>query len=208
MKSRWLAVAVIGAVLVWTWPAMPDEPSETAKSSPRSMLGTKSGEVRDDNDLKMELIWCQPGFITMEQVERVEVPIEEDGEMRDDDPDEKPNRKMRTIEKIVSVKVYLTRGYWLGKFEVTRSQWEQVMPSAPWRRFRPLRAGGPDFPAADITWFEAMDFCKALTERERKAGRLPSNWEYTLPTEAQWERAWGDKREIKGVRNRFFRRQP
>jgi hypothetical protein len=71
MKSRWLAVAVVAAALVWTWPAMPDEPSETAKSSPRSMLGTKSVSE-----------WCRDWFqnalpggrdpeVTLQSTERV-----------------------------------------------------------------------------------------------------------------------------------------
>ena len=34
-----------------------------------------------------------------------------------------------------------------------------------------------------------MSFCEKLTEKERTAGRLQRDWEYTLPTEAQWEYA-------------------
>ena len=32
-----------------------------------------------------------------------------------------------------------------------------------------------------------MAFCKKLTNEEQNAGRLPQNYVYTLPTEAQWE---------------------
>ena len=36
---------------------------------------------------------------------------------------------------------------------------------------------------------DATDFCRKLTEQERQAGRLAKDWEYTFPTEAQWEYA-------------------
>src|SRR5580692_7485341 len=30
-----------------------------------SFVGTKAGQVRDDNGLKMKLVWCPPGKFTM-----------------------------------------------------------------------------------------------------------------------------------------------
>ncbi|MBQ7589725.1 MAG: SUMF1/EgtB/PvdO family nonheme iron enzyme [Verrucomicrobia bacterium] len=77
--------------------------------------------------------------------------------------------------------VILTKGYWLGKFEVTQAQYEAVMGKNP-SNFK-----GADLPVERVSWYDATEFCKKLTEIEKEAGRLPDGYEYTLPTEAQWE---------------------
>ena len=77
--------------------------------------------------------------------------------------------------------VTLSRGFWLGKTEVTQAQWQTVMGGNP--SFRK----GETLPVENVSWDDAMAFCRKLTERERAAGRLPEGYSYTLPTEAQWE---------------------
>jgi formylglycine-generating enzyme required for sulfatase activity len=82
--------------------------------------------------------------------------------------------------------VRLTAGYWLGRFEVTRAQWQAVMPAAG----RDVTESvDPETPISLVTWAEAVEFCEKLNAQERAAGRLPAEWAYALPTEAQWEYA-------------------
>jgi formylglycine-generating enzyme required for sulfatase activity len=81
--------------------------------------------------------------------------------------------------------VTLSRGYWLGRTEVTQEQWQTLMEHLP----SPSQFRGSDRPVERVAWVSAMEFCRKLTDRERAAGRLPAGYEYTLPTEAQWEYA-------------------
>jgi formylglycine-generating enzyme required for sulfatase activity len=111
--------------------------------------------------LAMEMLWCKPGTFTMGSPKS-----EKD---RDDDE--------------TQYAVTLTSGFYLGKHEVTQSQWKRVMGSNPsWFK-------GADRPVETVPWHDANSFCEKLTERERKAGRLPAGMSYQLPTEAQWEYA-------------------
>ena len=44
-------------------------------------------------------------------------------------------------------------------------------------------------PVENVSWEEAMAFCRKITERERNAGRLLKGYEYTLPPMWEWEYA-------------------
>lgn len=82
-------------------------------------------------------------------------------------------------------RVLLTRGFWLSTYQVTQAQYEAVMGHNPSTNI----ASGPQAPAENLSWHEALEFCRRLTDRERARGSIPRGWNYTLPTEAQWEYA-------------------
>ncbi|MGE5191995.1 MAG: formylglycine-generating enzyme family protein [Deltaproteobacteria bacterium] len=152
------------------------------------MRGKEAGQVRNDNGLKMKLVWCPPGFFLMGDAEVAEEPATKGDATDENDPKGGPGPQQGATLNITPAKVLLTRGYWLGKFEVTQSEWKQVMATEPWKD-EEFKKEGDDFPATHVGWTDAMWFCDKLTEQERMAKRLPDGWEYTLPTEAQWERA-------------------
>ena len=86
------------------------------------------------------------------------------------------------------VDVTLTKPFSLGKTEVTQGQWKSVMDTEPWDGQDNVKAD-KDNPATYVNWDDATDFCKKLTEIERKSGKLKANEEDRLPTDAEWEYA-------------------
>jgi len=88
------------------------------------------------------------------------------------------------------VDVELTRGFWLGKYEVTQEEYEEVMGTNPAK----FKKAGKRAPVEQVNWHEAMEFCGKLTGLEQNKGTLPHGWKYTLPTEARWELGWYKKR--------------
>ena len=101
----------------------------------------------------MEIIWCAPGTFEMGS------PVGEDGRFENEVPHQ----------------VTLTRGFWLGKHEVTQRQWESVMRSNH-SRFR-----NPDSPVENISWHDCATFIKRVNAALGGAARFP--------TEAEWEYA-------------------
>jgi hypothetical protein len=72
-------------------------------------------------------------------------------------------------------------GFWAGKYLVRQSDFETVAGNNPSTFRRPNR------PVETISWENAMAFCDTLNSYERKAGKLPQGYHYTLPKESQWE---------------------
>lgn len=86
----------------------------------------------------------------------------------------------------IQVDVTLTKGFWIGKYEVTQGEWKRVVGPFPGER---TAGAGDDYPVYTINFAEAEDFCAKLTTLAREKGELPNDWEFRLPTEAQWEYA-------------------
>ena len=63
------------------------------------------------------------------------------------------------------------------------------LKSSAWRG--PGFKQGPDHPVVNVTWVEAVAFCKWLTDLEHKEGTLPANQFYRLPTDLEWSKAVG-----------------
>jgi formylglycine-generating enzyme required for sulfatase activity len=112
-------------------------------------------------DLSMDMLWVKPGTFTMGS----------------------PSSEKDRYDNETLHAVTLTQGFYLGKYEVTQSQWENVMGS------NPSDSKGAHRPVESVPWTEVTAFCAKLTASERTAGRLPAGMTYQLPTEAQWEYA-------------------
>jgi formylglycine-generating enzyme required for sulfatase activity len=84
--------------------------------------------------------------------------------------------------------VKIAKPFYLSSHEVTQQQYEQVMGENP-SAFSGLgdlkdRVSGIDtsqFPVEQVNWYDAVEFCRKLSNEE--------GVEYRLPTEAEWEYA-------------------
>ena len=73
--------------------------------------------------------------------------------------------------------VRISRGYWLGKYEVTQAEWQGVMGTNP-SEF----SGCGQCPVEEVSWEDAQEFIQL-------ANAATGGNRYRLPTEAEWEYA-------------------
>ena len=91
-----------------------------------------------------------------------------------------PETEEKRVKDEIQHEVTISQNFYMGSTEVTQAQWNKVIG------INPSSFKGDELPVYQIRPFEAVWFCKRLSEmpEEKKAGR-----KYRLPTEAEWEYA-------------------
>ena len=90
-----------------------------------------------------------------------------------------PGRYVRVTD--IQQTITLTKRFWIGSYEISQTEFESVMGSNP-SFFK-----GETLPVEKMKFYQAVEFCRALTLRDRKDGRIRQDMLYRLPTEAEWE---------------------
>ena len=121
-----------------------------ARSAPAASDGEDPLRASPEGPAGMELAWVLAGEFTSSEAFRREQPV---------------------------TQVRISRGFWLGKYEVTQDAWQAVMGSNP-----SYFSGRGRCPVEWVSWDDAQAFIQRLN---RQAGRAV----YRLPTEAEWEYA-------------------
>jgi formylglycine-generating enzyme required for sulfatase activity len=146
--------------------------------------------------------WTIPGI----DLKTVRIPA---GKFTMGSPKDEPARRDDEAQREVTI----SKPFYMGVYEVSQRQYYRLLkadfPFEEWTHWRGSLANGMalnfrsrlvyigdqgyelllDNPMECITFSDALIFCKAINEREERAGRLPKGYEYRLPTEAEWEYA-------------------
>jgi formylglycine-generating enzyme required for sulfatase activity len=106
------------------------------------------------------------------------------------------NEVGRFVNEGPQTEVTLTKGFYMGKYEVTQGDYLAVIGSDP-----SYFTGDTNRPVETVTWSDATNYCAQRSQQELAAGRIPAGSQYRLPTEAEWEyagRAWTSTRFYHG----------
>lgn len=136
-------------------------------------LGEASEALGADSPAKpalpvdIALIWCPPGSYVAGTARAPEDVVAKLGGHAEWFSDEQPSQ-VRRIEA----------GYWISAHEVTRGQWEAVMPGDVW--WQKLPSSDSQLPATGLSWKECAAFARQLGRQADLVVRLPNEveWEY------------------------------
>jgi formylglycine-generating enzyme required for sulfatase activity len=138
-------------VMIVLFFSLPLVPLAGQEKKPAKAL--KHVEVDVGGGVKLKLVYIEPGKFMMGS----------------------PKEEKERWDKELQHEVEITKGFYMGVFEVTQQEYEKVIGENP-SHFK-----GDRLPVEKVSWEDAMEFCKRLSKKE---GKLVD-----LPTEAEWEYA-------------------
>ncbi|OYE02279.1 SUMF1/EgtB/PvdO family nonheme iron enzyme [Nostoc sp. 'Peltigera membranacea cyanobiont' 232] len=164
IQTAGLAAAGLGLTIAVPhfWPSDSGEtsPSNTNKT-PGNAQGNISKRITSDakdfvedlaNGITLEMVQIPSGTFMMGSPE---------GEA-ERNKDESPQHQVKVP------------GFFMGKYEITQAQYQAIMG------INPSRYKGEKRPVEQVSWDDAVEFCKKLSQKTAKTYRLPSEaeWEY------------------------------
>jgi len=142
-----------------------DQPEKSAAEQPKQPAANQPKEITNSIDMKLVLIPAGEFMMGSPDSDT------------DAEADEKPQHRVR-----------ITKPFYLGSTEVTQEQYERVMGQNPsWfcatgdGKVEVAGQNTRQFPVEWVSWEDAVEFCRRLSQKEGKT--------YRLPTEAEWEYA-------------------
>jgi len=133
--------------------------------APLAVVAAVIGTGCADGELAAGTRWREP----LSGMEFAYVPA---GTYRIGSPESEPGHEAQEALHQVT----LSRGFWIGRFEVTQAEWSGVMgpEDRPWVRAE------AEAPVENVDWYEAIELARRLSDRS-------TGERFRLPTEAEWE---------------------
>jgi formylglycine-generating enzyme required for sulfatase activity len=148
---------------------------EAAKEHQSSWAKYLGVNVVETNSIGMKLVLIPPGEFQMGSTElhvRARLPTLQSIDAR---------YAGHLYSELPEHRVRINNPFWLGMTQVTQAEYRRVMRANP-SRFQ----GDPNRPVEQVSWDNAMEFCRRLSN---SSGEKAAKRRYSLPTEAQWEYA-------------------
>ncbi|MEA5479483.1 SUMF1/EgtB/PvdO family nonheme iron enzyme [Pseudanabaena galeata UHCC 0370] len=129
------------------------------------------------NGINLEMVYINSGIFNMGST-----PEEKGGE------NERPQIKDANVS-----------AFYMGKYQVTQAQWQVIMGNNP-SHFKGFFKNNSQNPVESVSWNDAQEFCKKLSQKTGREFRLPSEaeWEYACRAGTNTAYSFGDNASLLG----------
>jgi formylglycine-generating enzyme required for sulfatase activity len=147
----------------------------TSQPKPFTVETGKPFKIELENGVNLDMVYIPSGKFTMGSP-----------------PEEKGGEDKRERPQIKDVNI---SAFYMGKYEVTQAQWQAIMGGNPASFKYNLQN-----PVQQVSWDDAQDFCKKLSQQTGREFRLPSEseWEYACRAGTTTAYSFGDNASLLG----------